>query len=151
MVAQSRAESTWDIYNYGKYINQFLPNTIKSIRQYERINKKICLLCSTEYTCIYIYICVCVCVFQSAIVLSSFSRSHPVHTQSCVSPYSLVKTSAAMRRSLLETLFMSSSLLLQQCPTVLFVLFRWFVGCDVSHYAAVVFLGVSYSFFFFSK
>ena len=33
--------STWDIYNYGKYINQFSPNTIKSIRQYERINKKI--------------------------------------------------------------------------------------------------------------
>ena len=31
MMAQSRAESTWDIYNYGKYINQFLPNTIKSI------------------------------------------------------------------------------------------------------------------------
>ena len=41
-MAQSRAESTWEINNYGKYINQFPPNTIKSIRQYERINKKIC-------------------------------------------------------------------------------------------------------------
>ena len=41
-MAQSRAESTWDIYNYGKYINQFPPNMIKAIRQYERINKKIC-------------------------------------------------------------------------------------------------------------
>ena len=41
MIAQSQAESTWDIYNYGKYINQFPPNTIKAIRQYERINKKI--------------------------------------------------------------------------------------------------------------
>ena len=35
MMAQSRAESTWEINNYGKYIN-------KSIQQYERINKKIC-------------------------------------------------------------------------------------------------------------
>ena len=42
MMAQSRAESTWEINNYVKYINQFPPNTIKSIRQYERINKKIC-------------------------------------------------------------------------------------------------------------
>ena len=42
MMAQSRAESTWDIYNYRKYINQFPPNTIKAIRQYERIKKKIC-------------------------------------------------------------------------------------------------------------
>ena len=42
MAAQSREESTWDINNYGKYTNQFAPNTIKSIRQYERINKKIC-------------------------------------------------------------------------------------------------------------
>ena len=38
----SRAESIWEINNYAKYINQFPPNTIKSIRQYERINKKIC-------------------------------------------------------------------------------------------------------------
>ena len=42
MMAKNQAESTWDIYNYGKYINQFPPNTIKAIRQYERINKKIC-------------------------------------------------------------------------------------------------------------
>ena len=39
---QSWAESTWEINNYGKYINQFTLNTIKSIWQYERINKKIC-------------------------------------------------------------------------------------------------------------
>ena len=32
MMVQSRAESTRDIYNYGKYINQFLPNAIKTIR-----------------------------------------------------------------------------------------------------------------------
>ena len=42
MMAQIRAESTWEINNYGKYINQFPSNIIKSIRQYERINKKMC-------------------------------------------------------------------------------------------------------------
>ena len=41
-MAQSRAENTWDIYNYGKCINQFLPNTIKATRQYESMNKKRC-------------------------------------------------------------------------------------------------------------
>ena len=41
-MAQSWAESTWDIKNYGKYINQFPPNTIESIQQYEKINKEIC-------------------------------------------------------------------------------------------------------------
>ena len=42
MMAQSWAESTRDTYNYGQYTNQFPPNTIKVIRQYERIQKKIC-------------------------------------------------------------------------------------------------------------
>ena len=63
-MALSRTESTWEINNHGRFINQFPPNVLKSIRQYERINKKFidkkCLLCSTKY--IYIYICVCVCV-----------------------------------------------------------------------------------------
>ena len=31
MMAQSRTESTWDIYNYGKYINQFPLNMIMAI------------------------------------------------------------------------------------------------------------------------
>ena len=35
MIAQSRTESTRNIYNYGKYINQFPPNTIK---QYSNTN-----------------------------------------------------------------------------------------------------------------
>ena len=39
---QSRAESSWGIYNYGQYINQFPPNTIKVIREFERIQKRIC-------------------------------------------------------------------------------------------------------------
>ena len=41
-MAQSRAESTRDTYDYGQYINQFPPNTIKVIREFERIQKKIC-------------------------------------------------------------------------------------------------------------
>ena len=77
-MAQSRAESTKDTYNYGPYINQFPPNTIKVIREYERIQKKICRhkmsimfneICINEemlpkyiHTHIYIYVCVCVCV-----------------------------------------------------------------------------------------
>ena len=65
MKAQSRTESTWEINNHGRYINQFPPNIIKSIRQYERINKKYvhkkCLLCSTKFVLMkkcfqYIYI-----------------------------------------------------------------------------------------------
>ena len=81
MMAPSRAESTRDTYNYGQYINQFPPNTIKVIREYERIQKKICRqkmsimfnkICINEEMLpkyiyfkiiyIYIYICVCVCV-----------------------------------------------------------------------------------------
>ena len=42
MMAQSRAERTRDTYNYGQYLNQFPPNTIKVIREFERIQKKIC-------------------------------------------------------------------------------------------------------------
>ena len=42
MMAQSRAESTRDTCNYGQYINQFPQNTIKVIREFEWIQKKIC-------------------------------------------------------------------------------------------------------------
>ena len=76
MMAQSRAESTRDTYNYGQYLNQFPPNTIKVIREFERIQKKICRykmfimfneICINEemlpkYTYIYMCVCVCVCV-----------------------------------------------------------------------------------------
>ena len=56
-MAQSQAESTWKINDYGRYINQFPPNIIKSIRQYERINKKICRQkMSIKFNEIYIYI-----------------------------------------------------------------------------------------------
>ena len=54
-MAQSRAESTRDIYNYGQYINQFPPNTIKVIRLYKRIQKEICRQkMSTMFNEIYI-------------------------------------------------------------------------------------------------
>ena len=70
MMAQSRAESTRDTYNYEQYLNQFPPNTIKVIREFERIQKRICRrevsivfneICINEemlpkYTYIYIYI-----------------------------------------------------------------------------------------------
>ena len=70
MMAQSRAESTRDTYNYGQYLNQFPPNTIKVIREFERIQKRICRhkmsimfneICINEemlpkYTYIYMYI-----------------------------------------------------------------------------------------------
>ena len=75
MMAQSLAESTRDTYNYGQYINQFPLNTIKIIREFERIQKKICRhkmsfmfneICINEemlleYTHIYVCVCVCVC------------------------------------------------------------------------------------------
>ena len=42
MMSQSRAESTRFAYNYGQHINQFPPNMIKVIREFERIQKNIC-------------------------------------------------------------------------------------------------------------
>ena len=67
MMAKSRAESTRDTYNYGQYINQFPPNMMKAIREYERIQKKIyrqkmSIMFPEICIYIYIYICVCVCV-----------------------------------------------------------------------------------------
>ena len=40
MMAQIRAKSTWEIINYGRFISQFPLNTIRLIRQVERINKE---------------------------------------------------------------------------------------------------------------
>ena len=82
MMAQSRAESTRDAYNYGQSPP---PNTIKVIREFERIQKKICRhkmsimfneICINEemlpkYTYTYIYIYMCVCVY---LVYKDFSR-----------------------------------------------------------------------------
>ena len=59
MMAESWANSSRDIYNYGQCINQFLLNTIKAIWQYEQIQKKICrqkMSIMFNEICIYIYI-----------------------------------------------------------------------------------------------
>ena len=65
-VEKCRAESTRDTYDYGQYINQFSPNTIKVIQEFERIQKKICrhkmsimlneICINEEMLPIYIYI-----------------------------------------------------------------------------------------------
>ena len=55
-------KSTRDTYNYGQYLNQFPPNTIKVIREFERIQKKICrhkmsiMFMKFAYIYIFIYI-----------------------------------------------------------------------------------------------
>ena len=57
MIAPSWAESTQEITNYGRFINQFPPNIIRSIQQFKRINKKICIQkMSIMFNQIYIYI-----------------------------------------------------------------------------------------------
>ena len=89
---QSPAESTRDTYNYGQYLNQFPPNTIKVIREFERIQKKICRhkmsimfneICINEqmrpkYTYIYIYIYIYI---YNGVHLFSSKRRH-LHTKS---------------------------------------------------------------------
>ena len=72
MMAQDWAESTWEIINYGRFINQFPPDIIKSIWQLKRINKKLCrqklsimfnqICISEEMLPIYIDIYVCMYV-----------------------------------------------------------------------------------------
>ena len=58
MIAQSCAESTCEITNYGRFINQFRSNIIRSIRQFARINKELCTQkMSIMFNQIYIYIC----------------------------------------------------------------------------------------------
>ena len=58
-----------DTYKYGQYINQFPPNTIKVIREFEWIQKKIYRhkmsllfneICIYIYIYIYIYMYVCI-------------------------------------------------------------------------------------------
>ena len=59
-MAQIWTVSTWEVTNYGRFNNQFPSNIIRSIRQFERINKKFvdkkCLICSIKYVYFYIYI-----------------------------------------------------------------------------------------------
>ena len=61
MMAQDRAKSSRESINYGRFINEFPPDTIKSMRWLERTNTKrskqrISILCNQIYIYIYIYI-----------------------------------------------------------------------------------------------
>ena len=136
MMAQSRAESTRDTYNYGQYINQFPPNTIKVIREFERIQKKICrhkMSIMFNEICLYIIIIIMSCRQHgypwpslatspiSFIASGSSSGLHPVSSHSCCMYVRAGRPAFAwpyvgVHRS---TSLTSSSLLLQQCPACL--------------------------------
>ena len=84
-MAQSRAKSTWEITNYRRFINQFQLNIIRSIRQFERINKKqkmsiifnqICI--NEEMLPIYIYIYIYSFLYLSDKVNSSDSLNKDI-------------------------------------------------------------------------
>ena len=69
-MTQSRAERTRDAYNYGQYINQFPPNTIKVIREFERIQKNICrhkmsIMFNEMCVCMYVYIYIYIYIYNS--------------------------------------------------------------------------------------
>ena len=97
-MAESQAESTRDTYNYGQYINQFPPNTIKAIREYERIQKKICRqkmsimfneICINEemlpkYTFFNIYI---ILFFGNNSIIKSLYLSTHTHTHTHIYIY----------------------------------------------------------------
>ena len=81
--------STWEITKDGWFINQFPPNIIRSIRQYERINKKYLdkniyqwRNAAQIYLYIYMRVCVCVvgrkcvCKFRTENNLHSFKTEH---------------------------------------------------------------------------
>ena len=143
MMAQSRTESTWEINNYGKYINQFPLNTLKSIRQNERINKKIYRQkmsiifnenCINEdilpiYTYIYIHIyiykrvcvCVCVCVYLG-------SKSLFKHVQLKTVEYFLFWIFKWRRSSPLIISLMSWSRWWRKCPLLPPSAFDHFAG-----------------------
>ena len=95
MMAQSRAESTRDTYNYGQYLNQFPPNTIKVIREFERIRKKICrnkMSIMFNEICMYIYIYIHVPIY---IYIYSDTHKYWIHVIFCYnsslcSPFCLI-------------------------------------------------------------
>ena len=72
-MAQSRAESTRDKYNYGQYLNQFPPNTIKVLRELNGSRRKYvgikCLLCLKKFAYIYIYIYIYIVIHRQTLLL----------------------------------------------------------------------------------
>ena len=86
MMTQSRAESTRDTYNYGQYLNQFPPNTIKVIREFERIQKRICrhkMSIMFNEICIYIYIYIYIYIRVVQKVLSLAQKKKEVAEYLC--------------------------------------------------------------------
>ena len=79
MMAQSRAESRRDTYNYGQYLNQYPPNTIKVIREFERIQKRICrhkMSIMFNEICIYIHIYECILYIYIYIHIYIYISAH---------------------------------------------------------------------------
>ena len=82
MMAQSRAEGTRETYNHGQYLNQFPTNKIKVIREFERIQKKICwhkMSIMFNEICIYDYIdmCLYICIYaEYMLTLTITPRGH---------------------------------------------------------------------------
>ena len=72
-MAKDRFKSTWKLIIYGRFISQFQPDIITSIRQPEGIKTKICrqkMPKQFNEIYIYIYLCVCVCVCVCVCALS---------------------------------------------------------------------------------
>ena len=91
-MSQGWAKSTWEITNYGRFINQFSPNIKRSIRQFETINKKICrqkmsimfnqICINEEMLPQYTYVLLCIHIHMYIYILlssNSFVVSH-THT-----------------------------------------------------------------------
>ena len=76
-MAQDPAESIRVAISYGSFINQFQPDTIKSIRQLERAYvDKIYLYCSMKYAlmtkcCPNTQICICMHVLYNSAFVSN--------------------------------------------------------------------------------
>ena len=145
MMAQSRAESTRDTYNYGQYINQFPPNMIKAIREYERIQKKICRqkIC-IMFNEIRIYIYIYIYIYK--------------HVRLRIMDYFLFKIFTWSHSSLLVIFLMSGSrwwrkypILAQALSTISLVIFggcvRLFVAVSFIYIYLECFLGVFFFFF----
>ena len=129
MMAQSRAESTRDTYNYGQYLNQFPPNTIKVIREFERIQKRICRH-HHHHIALVAQISLTLSRHSSLsfIAIARSSGQHPVSSHSCwmyvqAGRPAFARPCVGIHKS---TSLMSSSLLLQQCPACL-VRLTWIV------------------------
>ena len=138
MMAQSRAESTRDTCNYGQYINQFPQNTIKVIREFERIQKKICRhkmsimfneICIYIYIhiYIYIYIYIYVCVLIPAHCLMGIVFANGPGDLGSIPGRVISKT----REMLLDTSLLNSTLtgkLTARCNLASYPRYLFFIG-----------------------